>query len=527
MKNSLLKNIFFNVYALFAWAITTSVVSAQVNGSVDTSFGTRNNWAVFDTGAGHANVSGGVTDLLPLPDGRVLAAGYCTNAGFGSGACLYRWTASGVPDTTFGAGGGALVFANASSTLGGQRVRLLRRGNGAIFVAASCVSQSFGAGICVAAVNANGAGFDLSFGSTGQTFLPIPSGYTNVILESIALQPDGKLLVGATCYVSALLSSNSSICVARLTAGAVFDSSFGVNNWSLTTAGPGDTLRKLLLLPDGRYFALATCGQTTATAFLCSGLFFANGGFQRTLSTDALGRYDALLDARVLGSQLTLQWSGYEPSENRIYAARREAYTPAGAYDTSYGGYPSTGVAGDINMDTSNDGTAYAGAILQDGSALFAGFCNATSVSLVLCTTRFNANGILDASYGNGGRFEYGGQAGPWASVGSMPSPFSVAETPDGKVLFAGECAETTMIRRPCVIRLNGSPQTARACTMDIDGDGVINATTDGLILLRAMLGFSGTSALANAVAPGAARSTWPQVREYLFDQCRMPVSVQ
>jgi hypothetical protein len=62
---------------------------------------------------------------------------------------------------------------------------------------------------------------------------------------------------------------------------------------------------------------------------------------------------------------------------------------------------------------------------------------------------------------------------------------------------------------------------------MDIDGDGVINATTDGLILLRAMLGFSGTSALANAVAPGSARSTWPQVREYLFDQCRMPVPVQ
>jgi hypothetical protein len=26
------------------------------------------------------------------------------------------------------------------------------------------------------------------------------------------------------------------------------------------------------------------------------------------------------------------------------------------------------------------------------------------------------------------------------------------------------------------------------------------------------------------AIAPGAARSTWPEVREYLFDQCRMLV---
>lgn len=527
MKSSLLRKVTLYIFALLNWALAISVVSAQVNGSVDTSFGTRSNWAVFDTGSGDANVSGSVTDLLPLPDGRVLAAGYCTNSGFGSGACLYRWTASGVPDTAFGAGGASLILANASSTLSGQRVRLLRRGNGAIFVAASCVSPSFGGGICVAAVNANGIGFDLSFGSTGQTFLPIPSGYTNVILESIALQPDGKLLVGATCYAGALLSSTSSLCVARLTTAAVFDPSFGVSNWSLTTPGPGDTLRKLVLLPDGRYFALATCGQTTATAFLCSGLFFANGGFQRTLSTDAPSRYDQLLDARVLGSQLTLQWVGYSPSENRIYAARREAYTPTGAYDTSFGGYPSTGVAGDVNMDSSNDGTAYAGAILRDGSALFAGFCNSSSASLALCTTRFTPHGILDTSYGVGGRFEYGGQAGPWGSAGAMNLPVSVAETTDGKVLFAGECAETGLVRRPCVIRFNGSPQTASACTMDIDGDGLINATTDGLILLRAMLGFTGTSALANAVAPGAARTTWGQVRDYLFDQCRMAIPVQ
>jgi uncharacterized delta-60 repeat protein len=525
MINKFLRILLNVVLAQLILAASVGVVTAQVNGSVDTTFGTRNNWAVFDTGSGDADVRGGVTDLLTLPDGRILAAGYCTNAGFGTGACLYRWTAIGDPDTTFGAGGAALVFADASIVSNQSPVRLVRRSNGAIFVASRCNNVSFGVGICVAAVNANGSGFDTSFGATGQTFLPLPSGATNIapLSLALALQPDGKLLVGATCTNA---SADGFICVARLTTGAVFDTAFGAGNWSLTTPGPGDSLSKLVLLPDGRYFALATCGQTTATAFLCSGLFFPNGTFQRTLSTDVPGRYDVLLDARVHGDKLSLQWNATDFSSffggYRIYAARRDAYTAAGNYDTSFGGYPSTGVAGDFNLDTSNDGVPLVGIILRDGSFLYFGRCNSGSI---YCSARFAPNGILDASYGVGGRFEYGAGVllNPWNFGTGIRA---AAETVDGKVVVAGYCNDGTA-DRPCVLRMNSGPDTAKNCTMDIDGDGFVNATTDGLILLRAMLGFSGTSALANAVAPGAARSTWPQVRDYLFDQCRMPVPVQ
>lgn len=542
MQRTLLSRIATVALALLVLALGVPRATAQVNGSVDTNFGPINYWATFDPINGDANVSGYITDLLPLPDGKVLAAGYCTNASFGTGICLYRWTALGFPDNTFGASGASLVkvttVASPSGTATDPNVRLLRRSNGSIFVAGNCNDTSFGAGICVAAVNANGSGFDTSFGSTGQTFIPRPSGYAQMVLESIALQPDGKLLVGATCYVDYFVNTNASVCVSRLTTGAVFDAAFGTSNWSLTTAGAGDRLRKLVLLPDGRYFALAECARyTQASSYLCSGLFFSNGGFQRTLATDAPNRWDWLLDARVLGSQLTLQWhSQYSSTVNqRIYAARREAYTVAGNYDTSFGGYPSTGVAGDINLDLSNDGYVFGGNILRDGSFLYVGYCNyGSSVPIntfVLCSTRIASNGVLDASYGVGGRFEYGSLLGPWATVGysGFRPGTPVAETEDGKVLIAGSCPDTFFAgnpERPCVLRLNGSPQTAPTCSMDIDGDGVVNPTTDGLILLRAMFGFSGTSALTNTVGAGAARSTWPQVRDYLFDQCRLPVPV-
>ena len=54
----------------------------------------------------------------------------------------------------------------------------------------------------------------------------------------------------------------------------------------------------------------------------------------------------------------------------------------------------------------------------------------------------------------------------------------------------------------------------------DIDGDGVVSATTDGLMLLRVALGITGDAVVINATAPGAPRNTWALVRPYLVQQC-------
>jgi uncharacterized delta-60 repeat protein len=525
MKNSLLKNMISYVFALLTWAITAMVVNAQSNGSVDTSFGTLNNWAVFDpVGQAHFDVTGNVTDLLPLPDGKVLAAGSCTTV-FGTGACLFRWNASGEPDSTFGAGG--VAFVTTTPVLGNGRARLLRRPNGAIFIATAC-NLNGTPFLCVSSVNANGSGFDTSFGGTGGTAVPLPAGYSSVELESIALQPDGKLLVGATCWVGANYTGNSSVCVTRLTSGAIFDTAFGTNNWSLTTPGPDDRMRKLIVLRDGQYLAVANCAETTtSTSFLCPGRFSNSGQFFITYPTDIANRFDSLFDARVQGEKLSLQWrsnDGFSNSNYRLSAARRDVFTASGTYDDSFGGYPSTGIAGNVNLDSSNDGYPTGGTILKDGSFFYFGQCN--NLTFFFCSARLTQNGVLDTSYGTGGRYEYSTLLSPWNLTGGAFFHNATKEAPNGKVLVAGACNDGAA-NRPCVLKLNGGPDTARTCTMDIDGDGAINATTDGLILLRAMLGFSGSAALSGTVAQGAVRSTWPQVRDYLFDQCQMPVPVQ
>ncbi len=58
-------------------------------------------------------------------------------------------------------------------------------------------------------------------------------------------------------------------------------------------------------------------------------------------------------------------------------------------------------------------------------------------------------------------------------------------------------------------------------CNMDIDGDGVVLPTTDGLILLRAMMGMKDTN-VSSAAVVGSPRSDWATIRAFLVNVCGM-----
>lgn len=62
---------------------------------------------------------------------------------------------------------------------------------------------------------------------------------------------------------------------------------------------------------------------------------------------------------------------------------------------------------------------------------------------------------------------------------------------------------------------------TASGCTLDIDGNNSIDALTDGLLLVRAMFGLTGTAVTNNAIGGGSpTRNTWTLIRTYLNGSC-------
>ena len=60
----------------------------------------------------------------------------------------------------------------------------------------------------------------------------------------------------------------------------------------------------------------------------------------------------------------------------------------------------------------------------------------------------------------------------------------------------------------------------APPCSLDIDGNNTIDPLTDGLMLVRAMFGLTGSAVTDNAVGANPSRSTWAQIQPYLNGNC-------
>ena len=55
---------------------------------------------------------------------------------------------------------------------------------------------------------------------------------------------------------------------------------------------------------------------------------------------------------------------------------------------------------------------------------------------------------------------------------------------------------------------------------LDVDQNGATDALTDGLVILRAMFGLTGASVTNGAIGSNANRATWPAIRTYLNSTC-------
>ena len=67
---------------------------------------------------------------------------------------------------------------------------------------------------------------------------------------------------------------------------------------------------------------------------------------------------------------------------------------------------------------------------------------------------------------------------------------------------------------------LVGLKTTCAPCSLDADGSGTIDALTDGIVLLRALFGLTGTAVTNNALGAAATRRTWTSLRPYLNNSC-------
>jgi len=204
------------------------------NGALDSTFGT-NGTLTTDIGAGDI-----ATNLVILPDGRILAGGGSSIAA--NSSALARYLPTGALDTGFGNGG--------KVALPGHRVGegMVLLSDGKIVLAGNADGSSAAATVfALMRLDADG-GIDSSFGTAGIVTTPITT--LGDAAFAVAVQADGKIVAAGRSSAT----TNSNFAVARyLTTGAL-DTTFGAGGGFETVDffGFNDIAESVAIDPSGK-----------------------------------------------------------------------------------------------------------------------------------------------------------------------------------------------------------------------------------------------------------------------------------
>lgn len=486
----------------------------------------------FASGSGKiANLAvGASTDtayaVAVQPDGKIVMAGTCSGPS-NSDFCLVRLTPDGSLDSTFdgpgGSGNGKFLLPIGSGD--DQAFKLALQPDGKIVLAGSC-SNGANTDFCVARLNFDGS-FDASFvgpggGANGRFLLPITAG--NEEARGLALQPDGKIVMVGYCVGV----GGPAFCLARLNADGSLDDGFdgpggGGNGRFLLTVGVNNDYGLAAAIQiDGKIVVAGYC-HISSIFQLCVARLNANGTYDasfaaagKVLFTVGSGGSDNAFAVTVQADGKILLAGICHNSSNYDFCLAR--LNPDGTLDSNFDG--PTGIGNGKFLFPIGEGRDDLAemALQPDGKIVVVGTCS-TGANDYFCLARLNADGAFDTSFDGPGGADSGKVVLPMGA--GFDRALAVALQSDGRILVAGTCLGDF-----CIARLNGGPYAAKNCSMDVDGDGAMIATRDGLMITRAMLGLTG-SAVTNGItfAAHATRTSWTDIRNYLVGQCGMTIA--
>jgi len=430
------------------------------------------------------------------PDGKVLVTGTCYNGNYEF--CVLRYNANGTLDTSW-SGTGTVITPMGAFEDGAFAIAV--QPDGKVLVAGTC--QSAYRVFCAVRYNANGS-LDPGWNGTGKVMTQIAGNNGSSNATAMALQPDGKVLLAGYCAGG---TNNDDFCALRYQVDGTLDRTWNGTGKVITPIGTStDDAHAIALQTDGKVLLAGRCFAGTNNEF-CVLRYRADG----TLDTDwnGTGRVMSPIGSgSASAAAIAVQSDGKVLVAGECWSGTASAfcmlrYQTDGNPDLSWNG------SGKTITQIGSGGFASSLAVQRDGKVLVAGECFSGTTDF--CTVRYNADGTLDTTWGAVGT---GKVITPIAS--SHDQAFAMALQPDGKVLLAGGCINSSNDFVFCAARLDGDPPPP-ACAVDLDGDGQVLATTDSLMHNRIALGLADT-AVTNGInfPPGAMRTSWSAINAYL-----------
>jgi uncharacterized delta-60 repeat protein len=383
------------------------------------------------------------------PDGKIIVVGGSPDV------ALARYNPDGTLDGTFGSGG--LVTTVFGFAAVGRAVALQ---SDAKIVVAGTVGCCSSVGIVLARYNPDGT-LDSSFDTDGKVTLP---GAGDDFAQAIAMQPDGKILVGG--------SQDQQLLVVRFESDGSLDSTFGTGGEAVPFPNTSGAVTGLAVLPDGRILAggYRYSGSGPHTDLEVARLN-DDGSPDVTFGPDADGRVFADLNAgsddyafgMAVQSDGAIVLAGQSSSGSAEYNFAVARFTSGGALDPTFGtnGFVITNLGPNYEQ-------ARGVALDPDEKIVVEGQSRGDSSPSDFVVVRYNTDGTPDTSFGTGGvaRIDFGG---------SDDRGSAVAVQPDGNIVAAGYTVSGTY--KFGVARLLGQ---GPAATVPDTPTGVTAAAGDG-----------------------------------------------
>jgi uncharacterized delta-60 repeat protein len=283
---------------------------------------------------------------------------------------------------------------------------------------------------------------DPSFGNAGKVLTDFNS--SNDWLSRIAVQPDGKIVAIGVTHPSHRGA------LARYNPNGTLDPTFGNGGKVITVAPVRETLSGLLLLPDGKIMASGSIDlpSSSDSSFVLlrfnsdgsADSTFGNGGMVTTninFNDDQAYALALQSDGKVVAAgRRGIQ---IEPSQQRKGNVALARYNPDGSLDTTFG------TGGKVVTDFGQGLESYALEVViqPDGKLVIAG-----ESSYAFLAARYNSNGTLDTTFGNGGHtlvnFSFNWDHGR-----------DVVLQPDGRIILVGIAEVNSPYDSFAVARLN------------------------------------------------------------------------
>ncbi len=361
--------------------------------------------------------------VLSLPDGKILAVGSKARDARTGDLILARYNSDGSLDPTFG-DQGLLTTQVGDGIIGCWKVypcSAVLQADGKILVTASAIQDQTLGEFAFIRFNPDGS-LDSTFGHGGRA-MPYLDG--NDRLYSIVQQRDGKIIavgIPAGDFWQTIL--------ARLNSDGSLDSTFGQAGHVVHRLRFDSSPRGVAVLPDGKILVAGTWldqynrHDFGLVRFTPDGTLDTSFGENGAVSTDVSGDSDDVttLSIQPDGKIIVL---GATCCSKFPYSIALARYSADGILD------PSFGTAGLAIHRFEVYTKPYDIALQPDGKIIVTGEAMGTSYpDSRFITVRYNSNGSLDTTFGNGGRAI--ARFGPYAYAAA------VTIQPDGRILSAG-----------------------------------------------------------------------------------------